>query len=503
MTLNETTELRVFYVPRNGEESFVETFMFIRASPELRNVSSNLPLVVVDAFENQRIDDEGRPRTYYPAALSVWEPSQEETSVSLGQAPAFVGRSGIHIRGNSTADYEKKQYSLETWDENNEMLMSRLGFAKDSDWVLHAPYADKTLMRNHLMYQWSRAIGRYASRTRFIELYLNKDNDTVGPEDYVGVYVFMEKVKQGGQRVQVESLSKSDTEAEKISGGYLLEKGWNFSEQIGIRTATFEDELQFIYPKAEDINTQQRAYLQNFFDSFEATLVSSSFNDPQSGYSNFIDVDSFIDHHLLVEFARNVDGYVLSTFMHKKRDGLLEMGPVWDFNGALGNPDYFEGELVDGWHYENPEFPADNPNAYHWYSRLFEDSGFRDRHAARWRELRQGTLKDEALTADIETVVELLGDARQRNFERWSILGDYVWPNAPGWDERNTFRKEVDYMKSWIRREPLGWIASWVLRRLTYSLFPGFKKPCNPNLRASDSIKPGEALPKPVLDEPW
>ncbi len=460
IALDVTTEVRVFCVPDDGGKSFVETLMYVRASSEIRSNQSHLPMVVVDAFENDSIDDEGRPRTYYPAALVIMEPADASVPTSLNAAPAFVGRSGIHIRGNSTAGYDKKQYSLETWDEDNEDKdVSLMGFPADSDWVLHAPYADKTLMRNHLMYQWSREMGRYASRTQFIELYLNKDNKIVSEQDYVGVYVFMEKVKQGADRVNVESLSKQASTEPEITGGYLLEKGWNFSEEIGIRTSTYEDELQFIYPKAENINSAQRSYLQGFFDSFEASLASSSFDDPLTGYSKYIDVDSFIDHHLLVEFGRNIDGYVLSTFMHKGRDGLLNMGPIWDYNGALGNPDYFEGYRVDGWHFNNPEFPADNPNAYHWYSRLFEDSAFRQRYAARWRELRTSVFKDESMMADIEAVVELLGDARERNFERWSILGDYVWPNAPGWDERDTFRKEVDYMKQWIR-DRAAWMDS-------------------------------------------
>ncbi len=458
--LSKTTQLRVFCVPSAGGESFVETLMFVRASEDLRNRQSHLPLVVVDAFENGAIDDEGRPRTYYPAALVVVEPDETSALSTLGSAPTFVGRSGIHIRGNSTASYDKKQYSLETWDESDQDKdVSLLGFPVDSDWVLHAPFADKTLMRNHLMYQWSRAMGRYAARTQFIELYLNKDNQTVSAEDYVGVYVFMEKVKRGADRVNVESLSSQATSEPEISGGYLLEKGWNFSEDIGIRTSTYEDELQFIYPKPEAVNSAQRNYLQGFFDAFEESLSSSRFDDPETGYAQYIDVDSFIDHHLMVEFARNIDGYVLSTFMHKNRDGLLNMGPIWDYNGALGNPDYFEGDRVDGWHFNNPEFPADNPNAYHWYSRLFEDSAFRQRYAARWRELRGGVFQDESMMADIEAVVEILGDAGERNFERWSILGDYVWPNAPGWDERDTFRKEVNYMKQWIR-DRAAWMDS-------------------------------------------
>lgn len=458
--LTLSTQVRVLRVPEDGTDNIIQSFMFIRADTSLRNVKSHLPIVVVDSFENDAIDSEGRPRTYSISATAIFEVADSNQEVSLADAPTFVGRTGIHIRGNSTAGYEKKQYSLETWDEQDKDVdVSLLGFPSDSDWVLHAPFSDKTLMRNHLMYQWSREMGRYASRTKFIELYLNKDSERVGAEDYVGVYVLMEKVKQGSERVNVSSLSNSTTAEPDTSGGYLLERGWNFSEDIGIRTQRYDDELQFIYPKAEDINTQQRGYLQQFFDSFEAALSGDSFADSAQGYAKYIDVDSFIDHHLLVEFGRNIDGYVLSTFMHKDRNGLLNMGPIWDYNGALGNPDYFEGDLVNGWHYDNPEFPADNPNGYHWYTRLFEDPAFRARYSARWQELRANVLKDDKLMADIEQAVTALGTAGDRNFERWNILGDYIWPNASGWDERDTFRKEVDYMKDWIR-DRAAWIDS-------------------------------------------
>src|SRR5687768_11745790 len=48
------------------------------------------------------------------------------------------------------------------------------GRAED-DWVLAAPYGDKSLMRNVLAHRTARAMGRYAPRTRFVELVLNGD----------------------------------------------------------------------------------------------------------------------------------------------------------------------------------------------------------------------------------------------------------------------------------------------------------------------------------------
>lgn len=36
------------------------------------------------------------------------------------------------------------------------------------------------------------------------------------------------------------------------------------------------------------------------------------------------------------------------------------------------------------------------------------------------------------------------------NFKLWPVLGEYVWPNAPGYTERTTYQSEVDYLKSWL-----------------------------------------------------
>ena len=61
-------------------------------------------------------------------------------------------------------------------------------------------------MRNVLAYKLSNEMGRYASGTRYCELYIN--------EDYKGVYVFMEKVKIGKTRSEIltKSLCRSVSE---------------------------------------------------------------------------------------------------------------------------------------------------------------------------------------------------------------------------------------------------------------------------------------------------
>ena len=69
---------------------------------------------------------------------------------------------------------------------------------EENDWVLYAPWSDKSLMRNVLIYELSNDMGRYAPRTRFVELYIN--------ETYKGVYVLMEKIKRDKNRVAISAL---------------------------------------------------------------------------------------------------------------------------------------------------------------------------------------------------------------------------------------------------------------------------------------------------------
>jgi len=99
------------------------------------------------------------------------------------------GAIGIEIRGSSSQQFPKKSFGFETRDEANEDLdVSLLGFPEEEDWILYAPYSDKSLVRNHLIYELSNDMGRYASRSKLAEVYINGT--------YNGMYVFMEKLKR-------------------------------------------------------------------------------------------------------------------------------------------------------------------------------------------------------------------------------------------------------------------------------------------------------------------
>jgi hypothetical protein len=200
------------------------------------------------------------------------------------------------------------------------------------------------------------------------------------------------------------------------------------------------------------ITAPQTAWLTNYFNTFESVLAGSAFADPVLGYPAYIDPGAWIDHHILVELTKNIDGFRLSTFMHKDRGGRLNMGPIWDYNLSLGNADYLDGWLPTGWY--NALLGNDD---YPYWRRLFEDPAFNAQYADRWFALRATTLATSRLLSDIDATAALLAEAQVRNFQRWPIFGQYIWPNPPGWDTRLTYADEVNWMKNWLSAR-LAWI---------------------------------------------
>jgi hypothetical protein len=208
--------------------------------------------------------------------------------------------------------------------------------------------------------------------------------------------------------------------------------------------------LAHVRPREDEITAEQKGWLINYLNDFEATLFGANFTNPETGYEAYIDTDSFIDHMLITELLKEIDGYRLSTFMYKDRNGKIVMGPVWDFNLSLGNANYYQGWTTTGWYYPQVGWEA----ITYWYTRLLQDPEFVNRLQYRWWQLRQDIFSDEHLTDFIYAKKALLADAQVRNFQRWPILGQYVWPN---WYIGQTYEDEVNWMHNWLMQRT-AWI---------------------------------------------
>ena len=407
--------------------------------------SSNLPIVIINT-NNQGIPDEPKLQAH----MKVIDNGYNQTN-SVTDAPnAYNNLIGIERRGSTSGDFPQKSYGLETRDINGTQKDTvLLNMPEEHDWILYAPYNDKTCMRNILTYELANQMGIYSSRTVLCELVLNGQ--------YQGIYTVMEKIKRDGDRVDIAKLLPTDISGDNLTGGYIFKidktTGSNNDGWVSDYQSASGTDINFLYhyPKADNIVPQQAQYIQNYVASFEDALAGPNFTDPTLGYRNYTVPSTFIDFFILNEISKNVDGYRLSTFMHKEKDsngGKLRMGPMWDFNLAWWNADYCDGNVSEGWAYEFGDVcGGDGHQIPTWWDRMLQDPWFQDELKCRWTTLRQGLLSNDSIYAKIDSIAGYIDLAKDRHFEQWPLLGVYTWPNPSPIPQ--SYAEEIAAIKSW------------------------------------------------------
>jgi len=415
--------------------------------------SSNLPIIVIET--QGTIEDE--PKS--PGTMKIIYDEEGGRNILDSDEYHFEGKIGIELRGQSSLSlFPKNGFGIETRESDDSNLnVSIFGWPAENDWVIHSPYSDKTLIRNHLTYTLSGKIMEYAPRTKMCELILN--------DDYYGVILFTEKIKRDKGRLPISKLKKTDNDGDQLTGGYILKFDKAKGEEIAWSSpyppypgAYQEAQFIHVYPKHDEITDLQLEYIRSYITEFENRLKSTTYQDSILGYRPLIDVESFIDYIIINELTRNVDAYRLSTYMYKDRDSLggkLSMGPVWDYNLAWGNANYCNGGNKFGWAYQFNEIcPNDFWINHFWWERLISDRSFSCDLQNRWIELRSEILSDNSLRKMIDEKAEHLNEAQERNFSRWPVLGQYIWPNNI---VGSNYTAEINNLKRWTQ-DRLDWL---------------------------------------------
>ncbi len=415
--------------------------------------SSNLPILKLKTF-GISIPDE--PKVL--ANMKIIDNLPPQRNFYNDFPNDFNGSIGIEVRGASSAGFPKKSYGVELWGANQtDTSLSILGMPPESDWVLHASYTDKSLMRNFMTYKMANDMGHYAARCRYVELFLN--------DEYQGVYVFMEKLKRDANRISVSKLTPTDNAGAELTGGYIFKidkingssPASYWKSKIAPCDINSPDTNLFIYdyPKADVITPQQSQYIQSYMDSFELALMSPNFMDSTIGYRKYISFSSFIDATIINELSKNIDAYRISTYLHKEKitdGGKLKLGPVWDYDIAWRNADYYGGNDPSGWEYEMCGDVYQNP---FWWKRFVQDSVWVNQFYCRWWDLRDSLLDTTIIANEIWARTQFLDESQERNFNYWQILGSYVWPNPD--PIANTYQEEVQNMLTFINQR-IAWM---------------------------------------------
>ncbi len=349
----------------------------------------------------------------------------------------------IKIRGNSTASGEKKPYNIKF-----EEAISLFGLEEGKKWSLLANLYDKTLLRNKLALDFGRAMGlNFTSECEFVEVWLN--------DEYLGNYLLCEPISDGKNRVGVDSTA-FEAIFEMAPGG-----DWNYETGTGVK---------LYYDSPEEPTNEQREYFENFFDEMEAALETHDMEK----YSEYIDVDSFVNFYILVELFKDVDAYNKSTFIYIK-NGKLYAGPPWDFDLTCGNVSTeFEGENYYQYHNVRGygDDSGDSTRGFMldtiWFGTLLDDPEFSALVVERYKELQPMIL---SLYEGEDCLINKLIKANYVSFERefrastpknygagWSISKNY---SPYSGDSKGDYFDNVEYLREWLRDR-----NAWLLENL-------------------------------------
>ena len=385
---------------------------------------SNLPIVIINTDGGAEIPDDPRILAYMKIIYRGEGSRNYLADLNTPEYLNYDGRINIELRGSSSQAFDKKQYGLSTKkaDGITNNNVSILGMPADNDWILLNNIFDPSMIRNWLSYNLSRIIGQYASRTIFCEVMINGD--------YKGLYLLLEKIKPGTNRVNILEIGPNDNSYPEITGGYITKSDKTTGDDPVawfMSSYNWTNDVQFIHdkPEPEDVTAAQNQYIQSEFLELAKT-ASLKDQSVETGYPSVIDVPSFIDYMILTELSSNADGYHLSTFYHKDRNGKLRAGPLWDFDLTYGNDLFLWGydrSKTDVWQFANGE----NDGPRYWKD-LFNNSKFKCYLSRRWNQLTGPgqPLSYQVIESEIDQIVAIIGEAVIRENTRWVSVGNHA-----------------------------------------------------------------------------
>lgn len=386
---------------------------------------SNLPIVLIttDINPNTSLPYEilDSPRVLGTLKI-IKHPDGSRNYLSDANTSAYLnynGRFNIEIRGSSSQALDKKGYGLTTLmaDNVSNNNVSLLGMPSENDWILNGLAFDPSLIRDYLAYSISRQMGNYASRAQYCEVVINGD--------YKGLYLLQEKIKADSNRVNVLKITPTDLTGENLTGGYITKADKTTGgDPVAWTTIPYAgNNVDYIHdlPKPEDVTTQQDTYIHSQFTNLQTTVTANN-SSLLNGYPTVIDIPSFLDFMLSNELMANVDGYELSTYFHKDRNGKLRAGPIWDFNLTLGNDLFIWGydrSKIDTWQFSN----GDNEGSKFWTD-LFANTTYKCYLSKRFHDVIQSgqPMNATVLNTFIDTTIALISEAAVRENTRWNTV---------------------------------------------------------------------------------
>ncbi len=366
---------------------------------------SGFPVISIDTHDGSSVDSK---EEYVVCTLDI---GNTEDTYLLNSATAK-----IRGRGNSSWEYPKRSYKLKL-DDSTDLF----GNGKARTWALISNYGDLSLLRNYLAYSIASLFDtqKYTTTTQFVDLYLNGE--------YLGVYLLCEQNEVHENRIDI-------TENGTVDTGYLIELD---SREDG---EGFYVNGKFYSIKSPDTDSrlfteENRDFIKSYLEQCMDAIKGSDYSQIES----LIDTKSFAQAYIVFELFNCVDVGYASFYMYKDAGGKLQCGPVWDFDRSLGITGNQHGadDFATLWAKESND----------WFNNLLNHSEF-------------VALVSEQILEYSDKILSKLNECYEfayanessflNEFDRWDILGSYVWPNSGATGSLKTWQAQVEFTRQYL-----------------------------------------------------
>lgn len=418
------------FVPSSGDNWTQGTWMNIdtwrgqttnpgqNTNPGTNTISQQLPVVYVTTTAPIESKD-----VYVTGTIYIDPLTTGYEALGTAQTPITAQFKG---RGNWTwTGFDKKPYRIKM-DAKQKVL----GMPSNKHWCLMAAADDNLgFLRMPLGHMISEAIGlRWTPRLVPVELVLNNK--------YVGLYFMTEHVRVGSNRVNIEEQIEGETQADLITGGWLVEID-NYPTENNITFTEGNGQAIMVSLKEpEIISAEQRNYIVNQMLELNTALYEKT---PQH-IERILDMKEAAKYYLVQEIMGDCESYHGSCYLYKDRDSLgmvdkWKFGPVWDFGNS------YRSYHHNGWIYERPQF------AQYWIGQLATWPSFQKELSEQWW-IYYHTKKDE-VRAQLTEISKLITQAAKNDAVVWRNTLNYT-ENTNMTEKTNSILEQYDWRIQWL-----------------------------------------------------
>lgn len=433
---------------------------------------SELPVIMVNTMNQTLYRD-----TYKLVKLAIIRNksgiNMVDTVTHVGQKFNYNGYAMIKYHGTSSFESTfKPPFTIKLCDaDGNSQKASLLGMGKAKKWILNAPYMDRSLVRDKFIFDTFRPYFDFVPDMEPAELVI----DGV----YRGVYYIEEKIGLNKNRIDADDPG-AGTEGEDpdwVTGGYVVKVDRGDEKYTSLSGTVYDNFYKSLYAAHERKTLfSGTKYYYIYYNYVEPDIedmidggvgnrdwINSRIYDFETGIKNgdfgYVDMNSFAAYMLATEFARNVDGYRLSTYLYKYRDSVDKRFKMtlWDFDRSLGNSDGDSGADASTWSYNFNSRHATSDDIFipFYWKVLLDNEEFQKSAKFLWTLMRRTTMTDDALIGHLHELSDVLvsSNAQERNDQAYNIWS--LGKIKPITNEQSRFKnvgQEIAYIESFIQK---------------------------------------------------